>query len=416
MIKLDQYTVRTGEIVPAAPPATSPEELFGPTTMVASSQPLPEHRLDYRRMRLARVLVIRMDNASDVIMTGPALRALRDALPEAKITLMTSPAGSQAAPLLPWVNDVIISEALWQDASVKVRFNPEHELGLIEQMRGHDLSAAFIFTGPWQSPLPAAYACYLAGIPYRIGFSRELSGGVLSFHSMPPAEETHQADRNLSLLETVSISGANRNLELAVPLEAQARADALLESLGIQQGMPFVLLAPGANSRTRRYDARRFAAVARLLASEAGVPVVITGQMQEAESIQPVIEVAAESRSGRVHSLVGRTSLTELAGLVRRASLAVTNNSAVMHIADAFQTPMVVLYSGTDMIAQQRPRSAHARLMCRPVFCAPCHAAQCPHAMECLDIRPDEVAIAALEMLAERFFFHLPARRIGVEV
>jgi ADP-heptose:LPS heptosyltransferase len=156
--------------------------------------------------------------------------------------------------------------------------------------------------------------------------------------------------------------------------------------------------------------------VARLLMAEAGIPLVITGQTQEAESIQPVIEVAAEAHSGRIHSLVGRTSLPELAGIVRRASLALTNNSAVMHIADAFQTPMVVLYSGTDMIGQQRPRTARARLLCRPVFCAPCHAAECPYAMECLDIRPDEVALAALEMLAERFFFQLPIKSIGAEM
>jgi ADP-heptose:LPS heptosyltransferase len=242
-----------------------------------------------------------------------------------------------------------------------------------------------------------------------------MAGGVLSYTPPAPVEETHQADRNLSLLEAVRMPAQSRQLELSVSGEVQENADKLLESAGIKPDMPFIVLAPGANDRARRYDPKRFAMVARLLAAEAGVPVVITGSVKEAETIQPVIEVAAE-RQGNVHSLVGRTTLPELAGIIRRASLVVANHSAAMHLADAFERPMVILYSGTEFVSQWRPRSARARLLCRPVFCAPCHNAECPYAMQCLDIRPDEVAIAALEMLAERFYIRMPVKQIGAEL
>ncbi|MGE5249355.1 MAG: glycosyltransferase family 9 protein [Bacteroidota bacterium] len=416
MIKLEHYREMFEDETAGSTSEAHAYDMPGFNMPSGSALLLPEHKLDYRKMNLERVLVVRLDSVGDVVMLSPALRMLRNALPDARITLLASPAGSQAAPLLPWIDDVIVSEALWQDMTGKVRFNPENELGLIEQIRSHEFSAAFIFTSFSQSPLPAAYACYLAGIPHRIGFSTESAGGVLSCTPSTPVEETHQADRNTALLEAIRMPAESRQLELSVSREVQEQADQLLESVGIKPEMSFILLAPGANDKARRYDPKRFASVARLLAAEAGLPVVITGSVKEAEAIQPVIEVAAEARTGNIHSLVGRTSMPELAAIIRRASLVVANNSAVMHIADAFQRPMVILYSGTEFVSQWMPRSARARLLCRPVFCAPCHHTECPYGMQCLDIRPDEVAIAALEMLAERFYFRLPVKQIGAEL
>jgi lipopolysaccharide heptosyltransferase II len=376
----------------------------------------PQQKLDFRQMDLQRVLVMQLESIGNLIMLGPSLRALREALPNAKITLMASATGSQAAPLLPWIDDVVVSEALWQDVSVGARYNPEYELGLINEMRGRRFSAAFIFTSSSQSPFPAAYACYLAGIPYRLGFSRELGGGVLSHTPVPPVEEIHQAERNLSLLQAINVPVRDGRLEISIPGQVQARADQLLESVGVKPGTPFILLAPGARDRARRYDPNRFATVARLLSKESGIPLVITGSSEEAEDIRPVTQVAGERTLENVHSLVGRTTFPELAGITRRASLVITNNSGCLHIADAFQRPMVVLYSGTDLVSQWVPRSARARLLCRPVFCAPCHNLECPYMLECLDIRPDEVAIAALELLAERIYFRMPLKRAGVRI
>ncbi|MEX2598284.1 MAG: glycosyltransferase family 9 protein, partial [Dehalococcoidia bacterium] len=79
-----------------------------------------------------RIAVIRLDNIGDVVMTSPVLRALKACLPQASITLVASPAGSQVAPLLPWVDDVLVVRALWQDASGAMPMEPERELQLIE--------------------------------------------------------------------------------------------------------------------------------------------------------------------------------------------------------------------------------------------------------------------------------------------
>jgi ADP-heptose:LPS heptosyltransferase len=385
------------------------------TTASGGMQVAPMPQSSFKDLDMRRVLVMRLDNIGDVILMGPALRALREALPDSRITLMASPDGSQAAALLPWIDDVIVSEALWQDPTGRVRFNPERELGLIDEMSAGAYTTALIFTRPSQSALPAAYACYLAGIPHRLAFSQELAGGVLSFSPAAPSEELHQAERNLALIKAIDVPVNGTDLELHIPPAAAEAANQLLESIGIKPGMPFIVLAPGATARARQYDPERFATVLRLLCLEAGIPLVVVGDAQEAEHIKPVTDAVRALPAGAAHSLVGRTTLPELASIISRCSLTITNNSAAMHIADAFRRPTLALYSGTDTVSQWMPRASRARLLCRPVHCAPCQMTDCPFAMECLDIRPDEVAIAALEMLAERIYFHIPAKKMGIK-
>jgi ADP-heptose:LPS heptosyltransferase len=203
---------------------------------------------------------------------------------------------------------------------------------------------------------------------------------------------------------------------LCIPDDVQEHANELLYSAHVNPHMPFIVLAPGASCSARRYDSLRFAEVTRILAAQTELHLVIVGDSCERESLNPVLQVAEENLYGNLHSLVGKTSVPELAAIIRQASLTIAHNSAPMHIADAFGCPMVILYSGTDLISQWMPRHAPARLLCRPVFCSPCYNYICPFEMQCLDIRPEEVAIAALEMLEERVFRRMAIRRLAVEV
>src|ERR687886_132989 len=78
-----------------------------------------------------RLLVVRLDNIGDVVMTGPVLRALKENLPGSHITLMASPGGSKAAPLLPWVDEVLSWRVLWQDLGSRLVPGPDREWKLI---------------------------------------------------------------------------------------------------------------------------------------------------------------------------------------------------------------------------------------------------------------------------------------------
>jgi ADP-heptose:LPS heptosyltransferase len=96
---------------------------------------------------------------------------------------------------------------------------------------------------------------------------------------------------------------------------------------------------------------------------------------------------------------VGRTDLADLAAVLERASVAVTNDSGPMHLADAVNCPQVVLFSGTDLESQWRPRRAPARLLRRATPCAPCYLFDCPIGLPCLDIPPEEVVGHVLDLL-----------------
>ena len=346
-----------------------------------------------------RILAVRLDNVGDIIMLEPALRSLRAALPAAAITLLATPAGSQAAPLLSCVDDVLVQSVSWQDISGKWPQDPASEYALVQMLRERGFDAAVIFTSFSQSPYPPAYVCYLAGIPIRLAQSKEFGGALLSRWVKPPADDAHQAERNLHLLEQAGFPILGRHLELAVPDEAQGTADRLLREVGIAAGEPFIVMAPGASAAARRYDASRYAQVAARLRQESGLTVVLVGSPREADLVRSVLDGAGAEPGHAIVSLAGRTTVPELAGVIRRAGLVIANNSGPLHLADAFGRPMVILYSGTDLESQWRPRQAPARLLRRPTACAPCYGFRCPYHLECLDIPPEEVVQHALNLL-----------------
>ncbi len=354
---------------------------------------------------VSRILAIRLDNVGDVIMLGPALRTLRAGLPAARITLMASPAGSQVAPLLPWLDDVLVQSVSWQDISGSRPLDPGRELALVQAVAERGFDATVIFTSFSQSPYPPAYACYLAGVPIRLGQSKEFGGAMLSQWVRPLPDAAHQVDRNLHLLEQSGFETARRDLELRIPPAAQTAAERLLQKAGVGGAGQFVLLAPGASAAARRYDGERYAQVARLMREETGLPVVLVGSPRETGLAAAIVAGATQGRSGGreggIISLAGQTSVPELAAVIRRAALVIANDSGPMHLADAFGRPMVILFSGTELESQWEPRRAPARLLRRPTPCAPCYAFHCPYHMECLDIPAEEVVGHALALLGE---------------
>lgn len=355
----------------------------------------PTPGIDWGAVR--RILVVRLDNIGDVVLLGPALRALRANLPGAGLTLLCSPAGASVAALLPWVDEVVVRRVVWQDASGSFPFDPERELRLVDDLRGGAFDVAVISTSFAQSPFPPAYACYLAGIPVRVGQSKEFGGSVLS-HPVPPAPyQVHQVERSLQLLEGVGLRRAGEELELRVRPEDRDAARRLLAGAGVPPGSPYVVVGPGASCPSRRYEPERFAALVQFLARD--VLVVVVGSAKERDLAARV----ADGVPG-VISLAGQTDVPALAAVVEGAEVVVTNNSAPMHLADALCRPLVVLFAGTELESQFAPRSGPSRLLRRPTDCAPCHAFDCPYADErgvapCLDIPPSEVAAAALELI-----------------
>jgi len=346
--------------------------------------------------RFENILVVRLDNVGDVVMLTPALRALRLAYPAARITLLCSPAGARVTPMLPSVDDVIVRRAPWQALSGAIDFSPASELAFIKTLAEHRFDAAFIFTSFSQSPFPPAFACYLAGIPRRFGESKEFGGAILTDVAPPLPGQAHQVDRNLHLLAFAGLPLVGTHMELAISAQAKTRAMALLRAHEIDPASPYVVVAPGASCDARRYDPGRLAEAVRLLARQAAAPAVVVGVPADRPAADLIVDAVGP---GAAVSLAGETSVPGLAAIIRAAALVVTNNSAPLHIADAFRRPVVALYSGTEYEEQWRARHSPSVLLRRPTACSPCFAFTCPHNKECLDIAPADVARAALSLL-----------------
>lgn len=356
------------------------------------------------------ILAVRLDNMGDVVMLGPALRTVKTTSPEAKITLLASPAGATIAPLLPEVDDVMVLRPVWQDVGNRIAFDPARERRLVAALARRHFDAALIFTSFSQTPHTPGYVCYLAGIPLRAGESKEFGGGTLTTELRGAPDSLHQAERNLRLVEHLGFHTQDRRLALAVPDADRHAARELLATHGLPPDEPFVLLHPGASAQARRYPDERYGEVARLLTG-AGWRVVVTGVEREAALLRVVLERAPEAVG-----LLGATTPGQYAALVEQASLVICNDTLPMHLADAMRTPVVVLYSGTEYEEQWRPRDTPARLLRRPTPCSPCYLFECPIGLPCLDIPPSEVVSAAGELLSNATEFRPAANELAGSV
>lgn len=282
-----------------------------------------------------RVLAVRLGGVGDVVETEPALRALRTSLPNAELSLMCLPESSQVAPLLPWIDDIVECHVgdseRWPDETSHVRWT-------VASVRKRHVDVAIVFTGARQSPYVPGYICYLSGVPVRLGQSREFGGGVLS-HCATPPDDVDIVTRHLMLLEAAGLSGAGDRVELQIPPVIQMCTDQRLRGLGLAPGTRFVLLAPDAEY-ARDYDWQR---IIQTLTAIVGIPlVVLDGEHVFAR------DRFRNARANRVINVIGRTSVSELAALVRRASIVVTDSPDVIPIARAFDRPIRSVPTAAD--------------------------------------------------------------------
>lgn len=220
--------------------------------------------------------------------------------------------------------------SLWQDLG-KLEFEPAREWELIQIVRDRQFDAALVFTSFSQTPHAAGYLCYLAGIPLRIGESKEWGGSIFSTEVKSAPDEIHQAERNLRLVESVGFRVSDRSLNIRIPKLAYQHAIAKLYQHGLKPDAAYILLNPWTSCQARTYSSERFAIAARRLAKITGYPVVVTGVAKDLQHSDPLLEVLGTCAI----NLIGATNLAELAALIANARLMLSNNTSTMHIADA---------------------------------------------------------------------------------
>ncbi|HZS94577.1 MAG TPA: glycosyltransferase family 9 protein [Chloroflexota bacterium] len=184
--------------------------------------------IDERWKAARRILLVRLDNLGDVLVTTPAFHAIATSLPRAELTLLASPVGAQAGYLNPDLGDVIVYEAPWMDPWQRLPQDGDREQAMIRLIKERDFDAAIIFTSFRQSSLPAAYLCYLAGIPLRAAASIDGPGSLLTTRHKHPERPMHEVERGLDLAAAIGCSTDERDLVLKVPEEARQSVRTIL--------------------------------------------------------------------------------------------------------------------------------------------------------------------------------------------
>lgn len=344
-----------------------------------------------------RILCIRLDTIGDVLMTTPAIKALKVPREERHMTLLTSSAGARIASLVPEIDDVIVYDAPWLKATAP-RKDSQPEYEMIEQLRGQDFDAAVIFTVYSQNPLPAAFLCYLADVPLRLAHCHENPYQLLTDWIPDPEPDEfirHEVQRQLDLVVEVGCEVEDDRMSLHVPPDATERVIRMLHEMGVNPLYPWAVVHPGATAASRRYPPEQFAEVARRLAQEARVQIVLTGTAPERELVECI-----RNRMGvPSYSLVDRLDLGELAALIAEAPLLISNNTGPVHIAAAVGTPVVDLYALTN--PQHTPWRVPNRVLFHDVPCKYCYKSVCPEGHHhCLRlVTPESVVAAARELL-----------------
>lgn len=333
-----------------------------------------------------RVLVVRADSLGDVLLAGPAVRAV--AASGASVTMLCSPTGAPAARRLPGVADVVVHSLPWIDAEPNVVTRGGLD-GLVDDLASRALDEAFVLTSFHQSPLPTALALRMAGVPTVAAISVDYPGSLLDVRHADPGD-VHEVERALSLVATLGYRlprGDDGALQIIRPRTRP------YEELGTGA---YVVVHPGCSVPARTWEPERFVALVDALVAR-GYDVAVTGSERE----RVLVEQVSGAPRPHVRALGGLREVDDLVDVLAGASALVVGNTGPAHVAAAVGTPVVSLFAPTVPAARWRPwRVPHVLLGDQSIECAECRARVCARAGHpCLSSVTVEDVLGALARL-----------------
>ncbi len=307
-----------------------------------------------------KILLIRLDHIGDVLMTTPALRALRKAIPGAKIHLLVKDLTAPMVELTPYIDRIIRLNAPWTTTGPE-KASWGEVARTVRSLRREKYDCVVDF----RPDLREALLAYVTGSRIRIGYGAR-GGGFCFTHSLPYSPHAHEISRALNLLSPLGISADGNEMDLFLSPEDKEKADRLYPPGGGESQTITVGIHPGAASPFKRWTEKSFSLLGDLLADR-GYRVILLS----AEEDRPLL-AGIETRVKRKPVVILPGGLRVLAALINRLDCLVCNDSAPSHIAQAVGTPAVVLYGPThDAVTGPLDRERN-RVVRNPVSCAPC--------------------------------------------
>lgn len=315
-----------------------------------------------------RILVITLSNIGDIILTTPVIGALAKTFPDARLDVMVGPNGKEIFEKDPNIFKVIIydkhmpmtDKARLQMKLKKLRYD------LVVDIRNT------IF------PLLISPKCRTATI------------------QKFPHHILHSKKKHLYRLKSVGVDRMDEPSYIHITKDDEEYVDKILKEYAIPE--PIVVISPGAKSHIKRWTAEGFAEVADRLIVECKASVVFVGAKEDEAIVSDIIA----KMKNKPYNLVDKTSIRQLASLIKRSKVLVTNDSAPLHLGNAVGAKVVAIFGPTDP-RKYGPTGEFDVVINEKLSCAPCEEAECAHNYECMrSIAPDAVFDAA-KMIIEGY-------------
>jgi ADP-heptose:LPS heptosyltransferase len=341
--------------------------------------------------------VVRLGAVGDVVRTLPAVSRLRAGYPGAHIAWLVEPAAASLLEGQPWVDEVLVfpRPALARALRARELGRLRRELGLfLRGLRSRRFDLVLDFHSLLRSALLARLSGARRRVVYAPPFSREGAHWLATDRVRLAPPSVSRFERNAGLVDYLGVRAAPAPLPLAVDSRARARMEARLAP-----GRVPVALHPGSSDATpyKRYPVRAFAEVARELASEDGLPSVVTfGPGRDDAALARAV---VEASNGAARLAPETRSLADLAVLLASCRLAIGGDTGPLHMASLVGTPVVQLLGPTDPVENAPWPGTPSRTLRVPLACSPCRRG-CPAALCMRMIQPQAVVAAARELLA----------------
>jgi lipopolysaccharide heptosyltransferase III len=306
-------------------------------------------RLCYFNSRNFRmeILLLQLKRIGDLILTTPAIAALREKFPGASITLVVSRECADLLPAIASLDRTLVTRRNLRDVTMFFAVAREKFDYCIDFTR-NDRSALLAFLSGAQKRV----------VSHRIKVQSKSRARLYNEFARHRMREMHTLDYHLALLEPVGICNASPGLHLALPRAVRKQAEKLRGDSKIDNS--FIIFHPGSARAEKFWETQRWADVIDQVRRDYDVDLVLTGGTSELDQ-EHIREIKAKLRQPII-DLSGKTDLLILTALIEQARLLVTVDSAPMHLAAATQTPQVVLFGPTNPF-HWRPRESPALIL-----------------------------------------------------
>jgi len=322
----------------------------------AEGRPVGEYR---------RILAVRVDQLGDVVMTLPAMHALRETFPKATIDFLVGPWAGELAGKYADQTYIFEHSYFGGNSSLTVWFR--EWLGLARAFKKNRYDLAVDFRGDMRT----AALLYFSGAVRRVGYGNA-GGGFFYTDCLPEREGRHQLDRALDCVKYLGVRVADEIQPLNYRSPDPESWREKFSGLALAP-RPWIVMHVGSGYASKRWPAARFFSVIDRLLPEVRGTVILTGHQKEAEIARPYFK----EREGLLN-FIQKTTLLELCALIDKADLFVGNDSGPAHLAAALGKKTLVLFSGTNDWRLWHPRGQAVHVMRHDVACSPCHERECP--------------------------------------